>query len=155
MDGKTGFGKAIHLDGTDYVEITDGNSADNLTFVGGSVSIAGWFKVGTFDKSWQALVARGEGSSWRVARNNASDDLSYAGGLTDITTGIPITDGNWHHFVAMSDAAGANWGTALYIDGALGGTQPDAAVLTRYALTASARRSDRRSFSAAAPVLSV
>jgi len=124
--GKTGFGQAIQLDGVDeFVEITGRDAsynADDLAFAGGSVSIAGWFTVGTFDKSWQALVAKGEGSNWRVARNNASTAMSYAGGLTDALGVTDVTDGNWHHFVAISDAAGANFGTAIYIDGAQDGT---------------------------------
>ena len=58
--GKTGFGQAIQLDGTDQmVEITGGADPDDLAFAGGSVSIAGWFTVDAFDKSWQALIAKG------------------------------------------------------------------------------------------------
>jgi hypothetical protein len=115
--GKTGFGQAIQLDGFDqFVQITGGNP-DDLAFAGGSMSIAGWFTVGTFDKSWQALVAKGEGSNWRVARNNANSSMSYAGGLTDALGTKDVSDGNWHHFVAISDATGLNFGTALYIDG--------------------------------------
>lgn len=131
VDSKAGFGKALLLDGTNYVEITGGNSADNLTFVGGNVSIAGWFKVGAFDKSWQALVARGEGSSWRVARNSAGPELSYAGGLTDVVGLTPIDDGGWHHFAAISDNTGTLFGTALYIDGQLESTIEGTAALTR------------------------
>ena len=126
VEGKTGFGKAIKLDGVDqFVQITgrdDTYDPDQLAFEGGSVSIAGWFKVGGFDKSWQALVAKGEGSNWRVARNGSNPSMSYAGGLTDVTGAKDVTDGNWHHFVAISDAEGTLFGTALYIDGELDGT---------------------------------
>jgi len=126
VDGKTGFGQAIQLDGADqFVEITgrDANyDPDQLAFEGGSVSIAGWFTVGTFDKSWQALIAKGEGSNWRVARNSANPSMSYAGGLTDAVGTIDVTDGNWHHFAAISDAAGTVFGTGIYIDGQLDGT---------------------------------
>jgi len=126
VDGKTGFGQAIQLDGADqFVEITgrDANyDPDQLAFEGGSVTIAGWFTVGTFDKSWQALIAKGEGSNWRVARNSANPSMSYAGGLTDAVGTTDVTDGNWHHFAAISDAAGAVFGTGIYIDGQLDGT---------------------------------
>ncbi|MCZ7638382.1 MAG: LamG domain-containing protein [Verrucomicrobia bacterium] len=122
--GKPGLGQALKLDGTDqFVEITEGDSANNLAFAGGSVSIAGWFKVATFDTSWQCLIARGEGSSWRVARNSASGSMSYAGGLTDVTGATDVTDGAWHHFVAITDQTAEEFGTALYIDGLLDGTQ--------------------------------
>jgi hypothetical protein len=117
VNGKAGFGKAIKLNGEDqYVEIT-GGEPDDLAFEGGSVSIAGWFKVDAFDTSWQALVAKGEGSNWRVARRGDEGGIAYAGGLTDTPTGKSVNDGAWHHFVAISDSTGANYGTALYIDG--------------------------------------
>lgn len=126
------FGKAIQLDGTDqYVDITGNNSKDNLSFDGASVSIACWFTADSFDKSWQALVAKGEGNDWRVARDNANTTMSYAGGLTDVAGAVDVSDGGWHHLVAISDATGTAFGTALYIDGVQDGNQPGAAVLTK------------------------
>jgi hypothetical protein len=117
VNGKTGFGRAIRLNGEDqFVEIT-GGEPDDLAFEGGSVSIAGWFKVDAFDTSWQALVAKGEGSNWRVARRGDEGGIAYAGGLTDTPTGRSVNDGSWHHFVAISDHTGAEFGTAMYIDG--------------------------------------
>lgn len=119
VDGRPGFGKAIRLNGEDqYVEVT-GGEPDDLAMAGGSISIAGWFKVDAFDTSWQALVAKGEGSNWRVARRSAENGIAYAGGLTDTPTGTDVNDGNWHHFVAISDSEGAQFGTAVYIDGKL------------------------------------
>ncbi len=117
--GKDGFGDAITLDGSNYVEIT-GGAPDDLAFANGSVSIAGWFKVDAFDKSWQALVAKGENNNWRLARRDAEGAVAYAGGATDTPTapGIDLRDNNWHHIVAISDAAAVNFGTAVYIDGA-------------------------------------
>lgn len=129
VNGKAGFGKAIKLDGEDqFVEIT-GGEPDDLAFAGASVSIAGWFKVDGFDTSWQALVAKGEGSNWRVARRGTEGGIAYAGGLTDTPTGKDVNDGGWHHFVAISDAEGVNFGTALYIDGVLDTRIEGAAVL--------------------------
>ena len=50
--GKGGFGQSMVLNGVDQmVEIT-GGEPDDLAFAGGSMSVAGWFKVGAFDKSW-------------------------------------------------------------------------------------------------------
>lgn len=130
VNGKPGFGRAISLDGEDqFVEIT-GGEPDDLAFEGGSVSIAGWFKVDAFDTSWQALVAKGEGSNWRVARRGEEQGMAYAGGLTDTPTGSSVNDGEWHHFVAISDAEGAEFGTALYINGARDAVIEGAAVLT-------------------------
>lgn len=120
--GKTGFGQAIQLNGADqFVEVT-GGSEDDLEFPGGSMSIAAWFKVTTFDTDWQALIAKGEGSNWRVARSGATLQMSYAGGIGDVTGATEITDTNWHHLVAITDATGAAFATAIYIDGVLDGT---------------------------------
>ncbi len=119
VSGPAGFGQAIQLDGNDqYVEITGNSDPDALAFQGGSVTIAGWFKVEGFDKSWQALVAKGENSSWRVARRGTGTDLAYAGGIGEgPDDGPDVTDGNWHHFAAITDGAAVNFGTAIYIDG--------------------------------------
>jgi hypothetical protein len=116
--GKAGFGKAIQLDGVDQmVEIT-GGEPDDLAFQGGSMTVAGWFKVGAFDKSWQALVAKGEGSSWRIHRRGGEPGFAHAGGTGEgPAMADPVNDENWHHFAAISDLNAVNFGTALYIDG--------------------------------------
>jgi hypothetical protein len=116
--GKAGFGQALQLDGVDQrVEIT-GGEPDDLAFQGGSMTVAGWFKVGAFDKSWQALVAKGEGSSWRVHRRGGETGFAHAGGTGEgPAMAEPVNDENWHHFAAISDLNAVNFGTALYIDG--------------------------------------
>lgn len=115
--GKPGFGQAMILDGTDQmVEITGGEPED-LAFQGASMSVAGWFKVGAFDKSWQALIAKGEGSSWRVHRRAAETGFAHAGGVGEGPAGAAVDDGEWHHFAAISDVDAVNFGTALYVDG--------------------------------------
>ncbi|MBI4659692.1 MAG: hypothetical protein HY735_12700 [Verrucomicrobia bacterium] len=120
VDGKPGFGKAIKLDGgTQYVEIT-GGEPDDLAFVGGSMSVAAWFKVDTFDTSWQALVAKGEGGNWRIHRRSGEEGMAYTGGPSgDTPSGVPVNDGQWHHLVAITDKDAVAFGTALYIDGVL------------------------------------
>jgi hypothetical protein len=120
--GKNGFGQAMKLDGVDeFVEITGRDATydpDQLAFPGGSISVAGWFTVGTFDKSWQALIAKGEGTNWRVHRNSANSTMAYAGGIGEgPNDGPAIDDGGWHHFVAVTDANAVNFGTAIYVDG--------------------------------------
>lgn len=119
VDGKAGFGKAIKLDGNNqFVEITGGNE-DNLEFPGGSMSIAAWFKVDAFDTEWQALIAKGEGNNWRIARRTTENGVAYAGGIGDTPTGVDVNDGQWHHIVAVTDATGTEFGAAVYIDGVL------------------------------------
>ncbi|HTG43025.1 MAG TPA: LamG-like jellyroll fold domain-containing protein [Verrucomicrobiae bacterium] len=114
---KTGFGQTMQLDGVDqFVEITSGEP-DDLAFAEGSMSVAGWFKVGAFDKDWQALIAKGEGSNWRIHRRGGETGFAHAGGTGEGPAGGPVNDGLWHHFVGISDADAVNFGTALYIDG--------------------------------------
>jgi hypothetical protein len=131
VDGKAGFGKAIKLNAGKFVEITGGNE-DELEFPGGSMSIAGWFKVDAFDTEWQALIAKGEGENWRVARRAATGAIAYAGGVGEGADDVPaVNDGLWHHFVAVSDATGAEFGTALYVDGVRRGVNATLPVLAQ------------------------
>jgi hypothetical protein len=115
--GKGGFGQSMVLNGVDqYVEIT-GGEPDDLAFAGGSMSVAGWFKVAAFDKSWQALIAKGEGSNWRIHRRGGESGFAHAGGIGEGPAGGAVDDGEWHHFAAISDVDAVNFGTALYVDG--------------------------------------
>jgi hypothetical protein len=134
VDGKPGFGKCIKLNGDDqFIEITGptaGYDPDELAFQGGSISIAAWFTVDAFDTSWQALIAKGEGTNWRVHRNSGNPTMSYAGGVGEGPNDAPdVTDGAWHHLVAISDANAVNFGTCIYVDGAQYAVVPDAPVL--------------------------
>ena len=127
VDGQAGFGQAISLDGSGFVEILDSSELD---FAGGSMSISGWFTVGAFDKSWQALIAKGEQSAYRVARRGGGAAVAYAGGVGEGADDAPaVDDGGWHHFVAISDASAADFGTAIYIDGVMYGVQATAPAL--------------------------
>lgn len=128
--GKNGFGKAIRTDGVDqWVEIT-GGEPDNLAFEGGSLSVSVWFKVGTFDKNWQALVAKGESGNWRIHRRGGETGMAYTGGPSgDTPTGVAVNDGQWHHLVAITDKDAINFGTALYIDGVLDTQRAETQVL--------------------------
>jgi hypothetical protein len=134
VDGPSAaFGKSLKLTGTNYVEIP--GSSNKLQFANGSLSIAGWFKVDTFDKSWQALISKGENLNYRVARRSdgvvsGDPEIAYAGGVGEGPADVPkVNDGKWHHFVAVTDAAHAKWGTALYVDGVIHGINTNAAVL--------------------------
>lgn len=134
VDGKAGLGQAIKLNGADqFVEITGGNE-NELEFPGGSMSIGGWFKVDAFDTDWQALIAKGEGTNWRIARRGSGNSIAYAGGVGEGADDAPdVNDGQWHHFVAISDATApadsTGVGTAIYVDGVMYGINPTPPVL--------------------------
>ena len=107
------FGNGIVLDGSKFISVPASRDVDRS---GGDVSISAWFTVGGWDKSWQCLIAKGEGNRWRVARRGGDPAaLSYAGGSADIFGGS-VNDGKWHHVVAVSEAGIS---TRLIIDGLL------------------------------------
>ncbi len=117
------FGQAIDLDRADaqMVEITGGDESE-FDFTGGDVSISAWFTVDNFDTNWQALVAKGEGGGWRIARRGGDPIMAYAGGTGDIPGGgvVPdVTGGGWHHVAAVTEGGVE---TRLYVDGDLVGT---------------------------------
>jgi hypothetical protein len=110
------------LDGVDqYVDVgssptldMDVNGAGEKT---GSVSISAWFRVDGFGKDWQALVAKGEGSAYRLHRRGAETGMSYAGGSGEGPGLSPaVDDGALHHAVAISENQVS---TRLWLDGVL------------------------------------
>jgi hypothetical protein len=118
------FGQGLDLDGVDqYVDVgaspsldMDVNGAGQKT---GSVSISAWFRVDGFGKDWQALVAKGEGSAFRVARRGGENVMSYAGGVGDIPgagVGPDVNNAAFHHVVAITEHQVS---TRLWVDGML------------------------------------
>ena len=107
------FGEAIDLTGSNYLSAS--HSVDTNK-AGEDLSISVWLTISAWDTSWQALLAKGEGSVYRIARSaNSGSNLSYAGGTNDISGGS-VNDGQWHHVVAVSDHGSQ---TRLYVDGSL------------------------------------
>ena len=114
VEGK--LGGAVEMDGSDqYIEITGGDESE-FDFAGGSMSISSWFKVDQFDTNWQALVAKGEGLTWRLHRHSSGSQITFSGGANSPSAGPAVNDGQWHHAVAVSEA-GVN--QRLYVDGKL------------------------------------
>ena len=106
------FGSAATMNGNRHINC--GTSAD-LEHAGGSITISAWFDVTSFNKGWQCLLGKGEGSNFRIARQSSNDAISYAGGTGDIFGGN-VNDGDWHHVVAISEAGNNMF---LYLDGDL------------------------------------
>ena len=103
------------------MEITGGNEAA-FDFVEGDVSISAWFTVDAFDTSWQALIAKGENNGWRIHRRSGEPTMTYAGGSPEPATGGPdVTDGEFHHIVAISENGVS---TRYWMDGELASTGP-------------------------------
>ena len=111
-DGK--FGQAGIFDGEDgYVSVPD--SVD-LAKGGQDMSISAWFRVDAFDTSWQALLGKGEGSNYRMARQGGESSMAFVGGTPDLRGGPAVDDGEWHHIVGTSVNGGV---ASMYIDGVL------------------------------------
>jgi len=110
-------GQAMSLDGfDDYIDCGT-NSAFDLT---DSVSVACWIKVTTFDKSWQAIVTKGD-NSWRIHRWGGGNGINWAhSGLSPLSMGggTNVNDGAWHHIAGTYD--GTN--RVLYVDGQVDGS---------------------------------
>jgi hypothetical protein len=116
------FGQGIDLDGVDqHVNAGNGPSLDmDVNGVGeqtGHVSISAWFRVDGFGKDWQALVAKGEGSAFRIARRGAEQGIAYAGGNPEGAGLSPdVSDGAFHHVVAITEHEVS---TRMWVDGVL------------------------------------
>jgi hypothetical protein len=94
-------------------------NSDDILAAGEDLTISAWFRVTAFNTDWQALIAHGEGSDYRIARRGADSVMAYAGGSGDIPGGAqgPLAnDGEWHHIVAISENGVS---TRLWVDGAL------------------------------------
>jgi hypothetical protein len=117
VDGPAG--KALQFDGDgDYVDLGN-DSRFNLT---GQITVAAWIKVDTFDRQWQAIITKGDGS-WRLQRNGTKGSIEFActgafvpGALVGSLFGtISVNDGRWHHVASTYDGSRI----CLYVDGRL------------------------------------
>ena len=118
--GMVGSG-AIELDGTgDYVSCPN-DAAFEITE---QITVAAWIKVAVFDKTWQAIVTKGD-DSWRLHRWGDNNSLSWncngvtGGSLRAHSTDIGIGDGQWHHVAGIYDSSKMY----LYVDGMLDNSQ--------------------------------
>ncbi|MDC0316871.1 LamG domain-containing protein, partial [Verrucomicrobia bacterium] len=113
------FGQGIDLDGVDQFVQTPVENEEVFDFQDGTgFSISAWYRVDEFNKSWQALIAKGEGNRWRVHRRGGEAQLTGNGGSGDVpgATG-DINDGEIHHLVLVSDPE--NDQVRFYSDGEL------------------------------------
>ena len=113
------FGQGIDLDGVDQFIQTPVENEEVFDFQDGTgFSISAWYRVDEFTKSWQALIAKGEGNRWRIHRRGGEGQLTGNGGSGDVAgaTG-DINDGEIHHLVLVSDPE--NEQVRFYSDGEL------------------------------------
>ena len=108
------IGGALEFDGNgDYVDC-----GAILAFnINTNITVACWIKVRQLDKSWQAIVTKGD-DSWRVHRHNSSNNLGWGttGPSSRNTRGsVNVNDGQWHHVAGVYDGTQKH----LYMDGNL------------------------------------
>lgn len=108
-------GGAINFDGDgDYINI--GNPLE--LNINKKITVAAWIKVTAFDKSYQAIVTKGD-TSWRLQRYSNTDYMQFGCSGLSINTSVrgykPVNDGVWHHVAGVYDGSIIY----LYIDGTL------------------------------------
>ena len=91
-DFNTGiFGNGLELNGSNYVSVPD---SMDVARTGSNLSVYTWFRVDTFDKSWQCLVAKGEGSNWRIHRQGGNDLVNWTSDVDDVILWNSINNGD-------------------------------------------------------------
>jgi len=119
-DGRNGG--ALEFDGKS--NFIDCGNTPEFDFSEG-ITVSAWFKARKFDKSWQAIVTKGD-TSWRLQRGadqpTVDFDINTGTGvengmdnLVSVRSKRHVDDGQWHHVVAVCDGRRA----ALYLDGQL------------------------------------
>ncbi len=107
--------KAGTFDGVnDFVNVPDSASLD----VVGALTEEAWIKVTAFDKSYQAILTKGN-SAYRLQRNNATNTLDFElTGTTPLATlgAVNVNDAAWHLVTAVWSGSGTR---QIYVDGAL------------------------------------
>lgn len=111
-------GGALELDGATYVAVTE-NARFDIT---DAITVSAWIKVTSFDRNFQAIVAKGD-TSWRIARDRNRDILQFAfdtGPAEQVIRGeTKIDDGKWHHVAGVYDGSQM----FLYVDGNVDASQ--------------------------------
>jgi len=110
-------GKALRFDGDgDYVNLGN-DSRFNLT---SQITVVAWIKVDAFDRQWQAIITKGDGS-WRLQRNGTKSSIEFActgafvpNALVGSLFGtVNVNDGRWHHIAGTFDGSRI----CLFVDG--------------------------------------
>ena len=107
-------GTALDFDGDDDFITIPNEPPFDFT---GAMTIEAWIRVDAFDKTWQAIVTKGD-SAWRLHRYNNTNTVAFGTtGLSnvDLYGTTNVNDGQWHHVAAVYD--GSN--KYLYVDGRL------------------------------------
>ena len=111
-------GGAIEFDAAgENVSVPAGPDFDITT----AITVAAWVKVNSFNRTWQAVVAKGD-TSWRLHRHGNSNLLNFTcnglQGNFSVMGATNVNDGQWHHVAGVYDGSRLR----LYVDGDEDGT---------------------------------
>lgn len=120
---------ALRFDGADdFIEVQNESPFD----ITGAITVAAWIKVAVFNRSYQAIVTKGD-SAWRIQRWSNTDRIEFA--CTGLTHNTPhgtlegnanVNDGQWHHVAGVYDGARIY----LYVDGDLDVSEATSGAIT-------------------------
>ncbi len=114
------IGGALEFDGrTTFINC---GRAPEFDFRDG-MTVSAWIKVREFNKTWQAIVTKGD-NAWRLHRQKETSMVAFSFNtgpaaevkeqdLVSLVSKRKVDDGQWHHLVGVSDGQRA----ALYVDG--------------------------------------
>jgi len=115
------FDQAIDLESSSGTQsyITIGGPESDFDFTGGDMSVSMWYDAENLYTNWQALIAKGEGGAWRLARASGSNsNIKYD--VIGPTVNGKLSVVGWHHVVAVVDDPTS---VTIYVDGAVAGTR--------------------------------
>ncbi|MFC1723313.1 LamG-like jellyroll fold domain-containing protein, partial [Nanoarchaeota archaeon] len=121
----TGYrGKGQRFDGSnDYIETAD----DPLDFGTGDFSIESWFYIPKHNNDWRSIVNKGgsgaAGYGLTISGSNRlTADIQASGGTNQHVSNAAttVTEGEWHHGVAVFDRDDQVY---VYLDGELGASE--------------------------------
>jgi len=109
-------GNVLSLAGDgDYVDC--GNDA--LFDITDSITVAAWVKVDAFNKSFQAVITKGD-ETWKLTRSSQTNSMAFSCNLSGVGAmsangAVNVNDGQWHHVAGVYDGSKVD----LYVDSAL------------------------------------
>jgi hypothetical protein len=111
------YNGSLEFDGSnDYTEV----EKENIFDITNQITVSAWIKVKAFNRSFQAVVTKGD-SAWRIQRYSNTNRIEFAcTGLSlneygNIISSSGVNDAGWHHVAGVYDGTTIS----LYIDGVL------------------------------------
>ncbi len=142
------FAKALHLDGTQFVDIDTGEDAAPFGFVGSPFSVSAWVLLEDWsNRPTNVLISHGKKRRWHVAAELSASQPRKHGWSFYVPRGefintekfhivdlaplntireFEVTDRRWHHLVVVylrltegGFYGGPEWPPLVYVDGVL------------------------------------